>query len=442
MPWLTPDSIPEDDDCRPLSIPADSNWLALVSGALTELTKPYNWQQFGSLTVQETVDKMQEIVDGYYTSPCASCTTPGDYRVTRISPSGHVEQLDPSGNWVDATDEYHIPPPEARTEGTEPDQNCLAAKNAVYVLAALYENLTDSWNENLDAAEAATAFILSATALVGFEFAPITWSIVAFLTPVFTLLYTTLEWIGADLWDENVSKQIECFLLDCVMNEAGVVTFDWDCFIAKLTTLTDSFSLTEDQLRLYLQISYMLFFIGGVDGLNLAARTTAVTDDDCSFCPSGGSVCVGFDDGDVYEFYPEPEFPDVPTGHLNTEFGNPAPSGHSDSNFSYGNYQMWVSVLIDLGDVRTVTDASFQFFFYSSEGDTLFRALYFLDADHEVLTSQTVADAVSQSAWFTKTYTGSDVAGCRYVVAVAGQTSGSSIVGELTIDNICAAWSD
>jgi len=441
MPWLTPDSIPETDTCRSLFIPADSTWLALLSGALTELTKAYNWQQFGSLTVDETVTKMSEILDGYYSEPCSICFTPGGYRVARISPSGHVEVLDDSGNWVGGEDEYHIPPPEPRTEGTEPDQNCLAAKNAVNVLQQLYENLSDSWNDHLEEAEAGTAFVLGLTALVGFEFAPITWSIVAFLAPVFTALYATLEWIGADLWDENVSKQIECFLLDCAINTDGVVTFDWDCFIAKLVSLTDDFSLTETQLRLYLQISYILYFMGGADGLNLAGRTTAITEDDCSFCPSGGSLCVGFDEGDHYEFYTNPEGSLAPVGHLNPDGGNPLPSGHSDQNFSYSNWQLWVSVRIDLGAARTITDASYDFFVWSdAPGGAFFRGIYFYDEDMTLITSQTTADMVAQSEWLTKTYTGGDVSNCRYVMAVVGQSSGSEITGELSVDNICATW--
>jgi len=347
MPWLTPDSIPEDDDCRPLSIPADSVWLALVSGALTELTQKYNWQKFGTLTVDETVAKMQEIVNGYYTDPCAACTTEGGYRVTRISPSGHFEQLDDAGNWVDGTDEYHIPPPEARTDGTPPDQNCLAAKNAVNVLEQLYENLTDSWNSDLDDAEAITAFILGAIALVGFEFAPITWSIVAFMTPVFTLLYTALEFIGADLWDEAVSNQITCFLLDCVVNTDGVVTFDWDCFMLKLQSPLDTFGLTEEQLRLYLQIAYMLYFIGGVDGLNLAGRTTEITDDDCAMCDEHWcwKTDATSDFGDwTAESWPGTSFPPSWDG----DFWN---SGEAPPRVSY----VWVSREFT---PSTVTDAA------------------------------------------------------------------------------------
>lgn len=303
MPWLTPESIPEGDLCRPLSIPDDTAWLALVSGALTELTKPYNWEQGGALTVAETVERMQALVDAYYASPCAMCITPGGYRVIRISITGQVEQLSPSGEWQPAADEYQIPAPEAREGGEPSDQICLAAKNAVNVLASLYENLSDSFNTDLDEAEAITAFILAATALVGFEFAPITWGIVAFLTPVFAALYSALEFLILDLWDEAVTNQITCFLVDCATNDAGVVTFDWDCLMNRLNSLLNQFSLSEEQLRLYLQIIYILYFIGGIDGLNLAARTTEVTDDDCSMCGEPGCESRlggnGFDDWSV-----------------------------------------------------------------------------------------------------------------------------------------------
>lgn len=294
MPYLTPQELPETDICRSLSIPDNTEWLAFFGGVLTELTKTYNWEFSGGLTVDETVDKMQDIVDAYYESLCGTCTTPGGYRIIRVNSQGHVEELNELGEWQDATGEYHIPLPEPREGGTEQDQICLAAKNSVNVLEQLYENLTDSWNSHLDEAEAQTAFILGLIALVGFEFAPITWGIVAFMTAVFSALYTTLEFIGADLWDSAVSEQIECFLIECATNTDGVVTFDYECFTDKLNSLTDTFSLTEDQLRLYLQISFMLYFIGGMDGLNLAGATTAITDADCSFCDPAWCIRIDF----------------------------------------------------------------------------------------------------------------------------------------------------
>lgn len=281
MPYLTPQELPGDDDCRPLSIPANTEWLALFGGALTELTKVWNWEYSGGLTVDETVDKMNEIINNWWLLACNDCTTPGGYRVIRINGDGHVEQLNEDGDWVEPTDEYYIPPPEAREEGTPDEQICLAAANAVNVLHQLYESLSDSYNGDLDEAEAVLAFIGVFTGVVGFAIAPITYGIYAFMLPLFITLFAALEYAFADLWDENFDAQITCFLKDCAINTDGVVTFDWNCFVEKLHALTNTFSLTEDQLRLYLQLSYMLWFIGSVDGLNLAGATTEITEAEC-----------------------------------------------------------------------------------------------------------------------------------------------------------------
>lgn len=301
MPYLTPQELPEDDDCRPLFIPADSEWLALFGGALTELTQRWNWEYSGGLTIDETIDKMTEIIDNWYTVPCASCTLPGGGRIIRIGAGGVLQELGDDGEWQEPTGDYVIPPPEPRTGGTEPDQNCLAARNAVNTLHALYDNLEDSWNDNLDEAEAATAFTLTLIGLVGFEFAPITFGVVAFFGVVFGILYQALEYLGADLWDSAFTDQMVCFLFECASNDGGVVTFDWDCFMGNLNSLTDSFGLSEVQLRLYLQVAYILYFIGGVDGLNLAGGTTAITSGDCDYC---SAWCYEWDftisDGDWY----------------------------------------------------------------------------------------------------------------------------------------------
>jgi len=284
VPYLTPDDLPEERDCRALLIPASSDWLAIVSGALTELTKTWNWQQGGAVTVDEAVSAMLDMISGYYIDPCATCETPGGYRVIRIGPGGHVEELDEDGDWIDATDDYHIPAPDAREGGTEEDQICLAAKNAVNGLQVLYESLSDSWNGDLDEAEAITALIETFALTFGFAIAPITYGIAAFFLPIFVTMYALVEFVIADLWDEDVSKALTCFLVACASNDSGVVTFDYDCFTAKLRENVNLFDLTEDQLRLYLQISYLLYFIGGADGLNFAGGSTAITEDDCSFC--------------------------------------------------------------------------------------------------------------------------------------------------------------
>jgi len=304
MPYLTPSDLPEGDDCRPLSIPASSEWLALFGGALTELTKTWNWEYSGGLTIEETVAKMSDIIDNWYEVPCAACVTPGGYRVTRINNQGHLQQLDENGEWVDPTDEYYIPPPEPRTGGTETDQICLAAKNAVNVLKELYENLSDSYNAELEQDEAITAFILGAIALVGFEFAPITWSIVAFMTPVFAALYAALGYIFADLWDAEVSDQITCFLLNCATNDGGVVTFDYDCLMGAMLNTNIGGEWTESRARLMVQLSYVIPIMGGVDALNAAGATTELTSADCDDCEGGWCRLYDFTLDD-YGFAPQ-----------------------------------------------------------------------------------------------------------------------------------------
>lgn len=292
MPYLTPEDIPEGDVCRPLSIPASTEWLALFSGALTELTKPYNWEKFGTLTVDETIAKMQSIIDNYFNAACGTCTIPGGYRVIRLTTTGEIEELGDDGEWVAPSGDYVFPPPDVRTDGSPEDQICLAAKNAVNVLQILYESLADSWNTDLDNAEALTALIAVFVARVGFAAAPIVYGIMAFFLPIFFALYTALEFLIADLWDTDVSNQIACFLQNCATNTDGVVTFDYNCFTNQLNSLANQFSLTEDQLRLYIQIGYLMYCIGGIGGLNLAGGTTAITDDDCTMCECTGDSIV------------------------------------------------------------------------------------------------------------------------------------------------------
>lgn len=283
MPYLTPEDVPEERDCRALLIPASSDWLAIFSGALTELTLKWNWEAQG-ITVAEALAVVNEVLEGYYDGCMNSgCETPDGYRVIRINENGELEQLE-DGDWVPATDEYYIPPPAAREGGTPEDQICLAAANAVNVLHQLYESLSDSWNADLDENEAITAFIAALIALLGFAAAPITWAIAAFFLAVFKVLYIALEYLIADLWTEDFSNQMICFLVNCATNTDGVVTFDWNCFNSQLNSLADSFELTEIQLRLYAQVGYILYFIGGGDALNLAGATNEIGSHDCENC--------------------------------------------------------------------------------------------------------------------------------------------------------------
>jgi len=282
MPFLTPNSLPEESDCRSLLIPASSEWLALFGGALTEFLYKYNWEQTTGITIDETIAKMQEIIDGFYDG-CAQCELPDGGKIIRInSDTGKLEELT-DGAWEPATGDYYIPPPEPR-EGDDPDIKCLAAKNAANVMRQLYEKLSEDWSEDLATDIALTDFIELLIALVGFAFAPIAFAIAAFMFVVFNLLYQALSYIVADLWTEDFTDRLVCILLNCATATDGVVTFDWNCLNNALVTEANGEAFDEVTLRLFTQIGYIIYFIGGTDGLNLAARTTEITDDDCDMC--------------------------------------------------------------------------------------------------------------------------------------------------------------
>jgi microcystin-dependent protein len=51
--------------CRRLKIPADSDWLALVNGALTTLIQDWNWEQFGTSTIDETIQTFYQMMTDY-----------------------------------------------------------------------------------------------------------------------------------------------------------------------------------------------------------------------------------------------------------------------------------------------------------------------------------------------------------------------------------------
>lgn len=53
--WLTPNTPVEHQTLtRRIDIPSDPDWIALFTGALLELTKPWNFEQYGELTPEET----------------------------------------------------------------------------------------------------------------------------------------------------------------------------------------------------------------------------------------------------------------------------------------------------------------------------------------------------------------------------------------------------
>lgn len=68
--WLTPETLAGDEICRPLFLPANDEVLALVGGALSELTKPYNYEQNGAITPAEISEFMTAAILRWYDEQC------------------------------------------------------------------------------------------------------------------------------------------------------------------------------------------------------------------------------------------------------------------------------------------------------------------------------------------------------------------------------------
>lgn len=69
--WLTGNAPPANEYvCRCVHIPNEIGLISAVSGALYELTRVHNWEQFGTLTPEETAQLMVTMLSEYLDSNC------------------------------------------------------------------------------------------------------------------------------------------------------------------------------------------------------------------------------------------------------------------------------------------------------------------------------------------------------------------------------------
>lgn len=282
MPWLTPSNIPDDVICRPLFIPNSAEWQAIVSGTILELTRSWNWEQFGELTPEECATRMQELQQQYYDDVCGGGDCPP---VFRIGSSGNTEQLI-DDVWTAPAGDYALPPTPPRGESTAHERRCLAAANAANVLALLYEQATDDFQAALDENTAAVNFAALLGGLLLFPgYGLIAIGLIGLAKLVWTVAYEVLQFVGSDFWTSEFTEQLRCMLFDSSVDVGGgVVHFDYDLFMRKLAAGTE---ITPDlySLRLFGQITYLMQFIGS-QGLDAAGATTAIDDAvcDCTVC--------------------------------------------------------------------------------------------------------------------------------------------------------------
>lgn len=295
--FTTPQSLPDGVACRTLEIPNDGIWLGIFNSALLETVNAYNWEQTypEDMTIEETVAVCQEIINEYWeTGNCTDddiCLQPDGYRVLRLNLLGHIEQLF-NGAWTTPDGDYEIPPTEARDEPTAVERKCAAAANAQNVLQQTYEVATDAIAEGITVAELAVIMATELTLLLGPAFGFIVPAFIFLLEAAALAFIEIAEFMSTDVWDAEFSDLLLCALLDCASDDGEVVTFDYQCVIDNLAKNVDLLNpLAQSQLLLFGQVNFMLSIIG-IDGLNTAGATTAVTDANCDDC---GGWCYEID---------------------------------------------------------------------------------------------------------------------------------------------------
>lgn len=77
MPYLTPDTMPSDVICRTVLIPNHIDWLIIVNGALSELLNAARFEQFGSITPEETANRFEQMFFEFRDSECFPMTPIG-----------------------------------------------------------------------------------------------------------------------------------------------------------------------------------------------------------------------------------------------------------------------------------------------------------------------------------------------------------------------------
>lgn len=296
--FLTPPELPAEVECRSLSIPSSKEWLGIFNSALLDATYAYNFEQVNEtdLTPEETAEICRQILYAYFDSECSGgdCEAPEmpeGGRIFRVGLAGRFQELQ-AGAWVEPQGDAELPPPEARTNPSEVDRLCLAAKNAANVLAQMYEQALDDYQDGVDTALAIASQAGLAGAVVLAALGIVTYGVAFVVYGVFSLFYAALEFLTEDMWNAEFTDKLVCILLECASDDAGVVTFDYDAFMTKLANSVD-ITDNANELVLFGQIWYMMQWVGS-QGLDLAGRTTAITDEDCDFCGDGWCAFFNF----------------------------------------------------------------------------------------------------------------------------------------------------
>jgi len=284
--WLTPDTpAPETVRGRVFEIANDPLLVGAVSGALLDLTRAENWEDFGTMAAADVAELMNVALEAFLNSdgvgggPCI--------RYRRSPTTGRFEQSDDGETWEETTGDEAISEPGNRAEDTTEQRKCAAATNAAYVLYLLYVEALDLLEASVPLGDAygeisnyVGELLEAAIGLVLTKFAPIVgWA--------WSLFYGILEVLQLNVWSADFNEALVCILKEKATDTDGVITFN---FAEVRTEIGKTYFNNVASMLLIGQVIYLLEIIGP-QGLNLAGATTAVPGD----CDGCGEWCYYID---------------------------------------------------------------------------------------------------------------------------------------------------
>lgn len=278
MPYLTPNSPPEDTHCYRLEIPNDVQWVSIVKGALSELIKAYNFEAFGDYSPEDTAYRFLQMYNDFVFQECDMGGCCYDIVESRVTDSGDMEISINGGDWQPNPADPRVtspslPPPIIDESHTK----CDAATNGLQHLI----DLNDAISGKLAVAGSALDLVIEVAALIALSLlAP---AAAPFLIPLIvgaiSVLFTFGQAAWDDYWDSTAYDIVLCALY-CTIGEDGQFTdAQFAAFLAKIGSDLPA-SVARDTF--YRNIVAM-----GRKGLNndCAYGTSATAD--CSDCDCG-----------------------------------------------------------------------------------------------------------------------------------------------------------
>jgi len=302
--YLTPQEVPESTVCRTLFIPASAEWLAIVSGAISELCKTYNWDLAGAVTVEEAAARCVQLLDEYYASsgvcvvdvrqsesePCTLEKSDGttwtpfaDLQLcpplVRLGAGGKVQtSADGGTTWTDA--EVQTPEPPPPTGGY--NNHCLAARNAAEVYRLAWSEIYNAWAGEGQIAFGVIAFTSTLAAMIIFPPA------VTVVWATFLALWELISTATGGEWTDEITHTLTCiFLCRSTENADGSITFNW------AQVQTDIAAQDPQNNLIWLVIQYLAEIVGP-EATGRAASTRSIAAYDCTDCGCPGD-CVTAD---------------------------------------------------------------------------------------------------------------------------------------------------